>query len=183
MMAVLQANQGSKRVELARASGATLPFPDGSYDAVITVHVFHLIPAWQQALREVQRVLKPGGVLLNAYNGGTSLHSLRYEAMGDIDPPVAGVHWRDFNTFLTGEGWQRTRRFTTFFDMEVAPITILHALRERLWSSTWFMSDAEIEETSGRLEEILHERYDDPQKSVIFDSNFNVEVFWPPRSS
>jgi ubiquinone/menaquinone biosynthesis C-methylase UbiE len=35
--------------------------PDNSFDAVVDFGVIHHIPGWQQALKEIARVLKPGG--------------------------------------------------------------------------------------------------------------------------
>lgn len=35
--------------------------PDASFDAVVDYGVIHHIPGWQQALKEIARVLKPGG--------------------------------------------------------------------------------------------------------------------------
>ena len=36
--------------------------PDASFDAVVDYGVIHHIPHWQQTLKEIARVLKPGGV-------------------------------------------------------------------------------------------------------------------------
>ena len=47
-------------------SGEELPFPDGSFDVVISNGVFNLIPAKGRMLKEACRVLKPNGRLLIA---------------------------------------------------------------------------------------------------------------------
>ena len=47
-------------------SGEDLPFPDGSFDVVISNGVFNLIPAKGRMLKEACRVLKPNGRLLIA---------------------------------------------------------------------------------------------------------------------
>ncbi|MCC7305876.1 MAG: class I SAM-dependent methyltransferase [Alphaproteobacteria bacterium] len=44
--------------------GATLPFPDNHFDAVICNQVFEHIPDLRQPLKEIRRVLKPGGFFL-----------------------------------------------------------------------------------------------------------------------
>jgi ubiquinone/menaquinone biosynthesis C-methylase UbiE len=49
---------------LALADAVRLPFPAATFAAVIAVHVFHLIPDYLNAIREVQRVLQVGGMLL-----------------------------------------------------------------------------------------------------------------------
>jgi SAM-dependent methyltransferase len=41
-----------------------LPFRAGSFDAVVEVHVLHLIPRWREAVAEVRQVLAPGGTLV-----------------------------------------------------------------------------------------------------------------------
>lgn len=43
-----------------------LPFADGSFDAVINVEAAHLYPDYPRFLREVSRVLRPGGHFLYA---------------------------------------------------------------------------------------------------------------------
>lgn len=50
---------------ISQADASRLPFPTTHFDAVLTVHVLHLIYPWREALREFRRVLKPGGVYLN----------------------------------------------------------------------------------------------------------------------
>lgn len=44
--------------------GESLPLDDGSVDVVVCVDVLEHIPAWPKVLREIHRVLKPGGVFL-----------------------------------------------------------------------------------------------------------------------
>jgi SAM-dependent methyltransferase len=58
---------GAPGPALVRAEAAQLPFASGRFDAVISVHVFHLIADWRGALAEVRRMLKPEGVFLTGY--------------------------------------------------------------------------------------------------------------------
>jgi SAM-dependent methyltransferase len=53
-----------------RADVTRLPFRDACVDAVLEVHVLHLVPAWREALAEARRVLVPGGVVLVGRGGG-----------------------------------------------------------------------------------------------------------------
>ncbi len=50
-------------VERAGLDGAALPFPDASFDAALSTWTMCTIPDIDGALRELRRVLKPGGTL------------------------------------------------------------------------------------------------------------------------
>ena len=52
---------GAENVTFTEASGEELPFPDHSFDVVISNGVFNLVIDKVKALNEVYRVLKPGG--------------------------------------------------------------------------------------------------------------------------
>ncbi len=54
------------RAEIVEASVAALPFPDSSFDKIITVESFYFWPDPAENLKEVFRVLKPGGTFLLA---------------------------------------------------------------------------------------------------------------------
>lgn len=51
-----------KSFHLSVANALKLPFPDNSFDKVICSEVLEHIPDYQGALKEIQRVLKPGGM-------------------------------------------------------------------------------------------------------------------------
>jgi ubiquinone/menaquinone biosynthesis C-methylase UbiE len=52
------------RVETARADAANLPLADGRFDLVLSAAMLHHVPAWQDAVAEAVRVLRPGGRLI-----------------------------------------------------------------------------------------------------------------------
>jgi arsenite methyltransferase len=53
-------------VSFQESSAENLPFPDKDFDVVISSGVFNLIPDKLKALREVFRVMRPGGRLMMA---------------------------------------------------------------------------------------------------------------------
>jgi len=54
--------QSNESVELKQADAMELPFPDASFDAVVCQFGLMFFPDKELAVREVHRVLKPGGV-------------------------------------------------------------------------------------------------------------------------
>jgi ubiquinone/menaquinone biosynthesis C-methylase UbiE len=52
------------RVEIAVGDITEIQAPDASFDAVFDFGVIHHVPVWEDAVREVRRVLKPGGVFI-----------------------------------------------------------------------------------------------------------------------
>jgi ubiquinone/menaquinone biosynthesis C-methylase UbiE len=53
-----------RAVEVMEASGERLPFEDGSFDTVVVTLVLCTVPDVPATLREIERVLRPGGRLL-----------------------------------------------------------------------------------------------------------------------
>jgi len=53
----------SGRVEVVKASVEALPFTDASFDKIMSVHTVYFWPDLSRSVKEVARVLKPGGRL------------------------------------------------------------------------------------------------------------------------
>lgn len=60
---IAAAGDAGRRVALAQAPADRLPFADGTFDLVLTAFVLQLVPSRPRALREMRRVLRPGGRL------------------------------------------------------------------------------------------------------------------------
>lgn len=56
--------EASKFADLKQGDATRMEFPDGHFDAVYSFHALEHIPDYRQALREIRRVLRPGGVWL-----------------------------------------------------------------------------------------------------------------------
>ncbi len=66
------------RVEIGKASVSRLPFSDGTFDVITAVETHFWWPALPTDLREVLRVLKPGGrliIIAEVYKGAAAFTS------------------------------------------------------------------------------------------------------------
>lgn len=55
--------RGNQNIELQHADAADLPYPDASFDTANIANSIHCFPDVDGALRDILRVLKPGGTL------------------------------------------------------------------------------------------------------------------------
>jgi ubiquinone/menaquinone biosynthesis C-methylase UbiE len=70
-------------VPAQQASADALPFPDAAFDVVVAAWMLYHVPDLDATLREVRRVLRPGGTLCAATNGDEHLADLLREAGGE----------------------------------------------------------------------------------------------------
>jgi len=61
----VQALNLAPSVDLVRGRAESLPFPDGSFDAVVFTFLLRYVPDPQATLHELSRVLRPGGQILS----------------------------------------------------------------------------------------------------------------------
>ncbi|MBQ6019709.1 MAG: class I SAM-dependent methyltransferase [Clostridia bacterium] len=58
---------GIKNITFLQGDVGALPFPDGSFDIVLSLNGFHAFPDKEAAYKETYRVLKPGGTFCGCF--------------------------------------------------------------------------------------------------------------------
>lgn len=82
------ARRATSRMHLGEADATHLPFPDGSFDVVMSAFVVRNLPRLGEAYRELHRVLAPGGTVL------------ALEITSPISPRFSRLFHRYFDTFV-----------------------------------------------------------------------------------
>jgi ubiquinone/menaquinone biosynthesis C-methylase UbiE len=83
---------GAARFNWQTADIQELPFEDNRFDMVVANFMLYHVPDIQKGLREVARVLKPGGVLHSATNGSRHMRELEM-LTEDVIPGYTYTPW------------------------------------------------------------------------------------------
>jgi ubiquinone/menaquinone biosynthesis C-methylase UbiE len=184
MLAQLAAKRGERRAFPARADAAALPFADARFDAVVAVHVFHLIPRWRDVLGEVARVLRPDGLLLHAADdgAGAGLGISPNLLAAQIGHRNAGVARDRIESFPEDAGWTLVPPVHRIaFARRLRPQQLLDRLTERSWSSTWELTDAQLASAIETARAALLARFGALDREVEIETGFWVRAYRPPR--
>lgn len=171
MLAVAQsATPPELQIEWHEASAEAMPFPDASFDAVLCQMGLQFVPDKQAALREMRRVLAPGGRLILNLPGPTPrLLAIMEEALSRyVGPEAAGFVNQVFSLHDTTE-IQELLTVAGFHDVFVQADTKaqhLPAPAEFLWqyiSSTplWGAVARIDDEKRGALERDVVEQWEE----------------------
>lgn len=131
------------------ADMTALPFANHSFDAVVAVHVLHLVRPWQTALDEALRVLGPsqqGGHFLLGQDVTSSdavthqiqdawLHLVR--SLGFRQTWVGASGYREILDALRARGLVPQETVLASWTHAQTPNEVIHYIATRTWSQTW----------------------------------------------
>lgn len=183
MLQRLLDKRSDEPVGAVRADVCRLPFADGTFDAAVSMHIFHLIPHWRLALGELARVLRPGAVFLEADDG--------YPMRGVWDAVNARLPWyrsnlaaghipEDFPRLAGFESVEPAMRFEYLAQTHLP--TVLQHLRARVWSSTWRLTDAQLVLLADTFEEAASAHYGGTSATVADPRHVAARIYRLPSS-
>lgn len=116
------------RFEVADAK--SLPYADNSFDVVLIANALHVMPEPEKALREIDRVLRPEGVLIapNFVEHQTGLGSRIWSGVLNLAGVTFEHQWtsQEYLEWLEHHGWK-----VTFSKEMAARVTLMYAECER----------------------------------------------------
>jgi len=188
MLERLHAKRRGERVYPVVGDATWLPFASGAFDAVIAVHVFHLIPGWRTALDDVARVLAPGGLLLSGWNEDTRRNpceSLMWRVWDGVVHKVrlsnVGVSHEQYETFLPDSGWRQVGEDVRLSYPVVRTVrNFVDRLERRVWSSCWRLPDDAVTRGVAAVRAAIEEHGYDVDAPLTIEREFVVQAFVPP---
>ena len=88
-LAAARAKGADARLRFVHADATALPFPDGSFDRALSQLVLQFVPDPGGAVREMRRVVRPGGTLAAAVwdsGGGMTVQRMFWDIAAVLDP-------------------------------------------------------------------------------------------------
>ena len=122
---IAQAKKGDcpENLTFEVADATNLPFDDNTFDAVIIANALHIIPNPEKALSEIDRVIKPKGILIapNFIHRHTDIRSRIWSIMLKIAGIRFEHQWseKEYIDFLRHNNWEPvfTKRLDTRITM------------------------------------------------------------------
>jgi SAM-dependent methyltransferase len=98
------------RITFERADACALPFPDAAFDRSLALLVLHFVPESEQAVTQMCRVVRPGGVVAAAVwdsYGGMPYQRMFWDTAVALDPSAAAARAESYFKPLTRSGEMR----------------------------------------------------------------------------
>jgi ubiquinone/menaquinone biosynthesis C-methylase UbiE len=114
-----------KKIRFVVQDAVRLPWPRGTFDAAVTMNATHHIAHFRQVLKEMLRVVKPGGkvVLADFSPRGFQIIAREHRAQGKTHPRER-YDLRELERFLRKRGLRTRRRKGSNQEMLVARIPV-----------------------------------------------------------
>ena len=139
------------------ADAANLPFEDGSFDAVIAMHMLYHLKDAARGIAEMHRVLKPGGVLAVTTNGIGNMGKL-YELTTVLGSPPHDPAAVAFG-YDTAERLMRLQFGNVAFSQHPASLRVTEPEDVYLALTSYPPGDEASEPELGRLRQAIAEAF------------------------
>lgn len=169
---------------LIRGDAARLPCRAAVFDAVLLVHVLHLVPEWRAALADLIAALRPGGLLLQGREWReprSCAEQLRRELRMAVmrhnplaGPPAAGADIAGalLELGVVSEGEQIAAEWT----VRRSPAEVVRGMAARADAETWALPDELLAAVVADVQAWAAATWDDLEAPQAIDCRFIITV-------
>ena len=158
----------SETLPVVQADATSMPFRNDTFGSAYAMWVLHLIADWPDALREMRRVVRPGGVVLVTIGGIRGFNQGPWEEMiwdlreaTGIDENLGANSLEEIDSFMDGEGLPGRDAGEWVASSQVAPAEMIRRIRENIFSFTWELDEKRRLEAADIVERKARDRYGD----------------------
>ena len=151
---------------VALGDATSLPFRDRSFGGAIAVHVLHLIPRWEDAARELVRVVRRGGVVLVSQGSWDIVAHLdvidAFAAASELERRHPGLNEEEELDELMRSLGAMPRHVARLVDTKPGTLRqMVDSLAEGLYSFTWSLDETTRRRAAAEAALIAEETYGD----------------------
>ena len=179
------------RVNLVCGDVCALPFKSHSFDAVLAVHVFHLICDWHCAIRETLRVMSQQGVMIVAGEGASKtgmldlfMNGIKPEAKQELFSITQKLNLRQNMVGMTDmdEAANLLKKLGASVTlppqiehvMEVPLSIMLAFMQGRVFTALWEVPDNVLSEAVSEMRRVFEKYYGDLNTRIPLMRRFKI---------
>jgi ubiquinone/menaquinone biosynthesis C-methylase UbiE len=171
-------------LDLVAADAQHIPVANATFDAVLAVHVLHLLDDWRAALDEIVRVLQPAGRFIQGSDWRdpescvglmrSQLRMAALELLPGVRPPSAGAA---IEQYLQRKGGVTQEPIVAAsWTSSISPADVLRGMLARNDSETWVLPDETLAAAVVRVQAWAEQQWSDLEQSQTVEQRFVLNV-------
>lgn len=179
-----------QNLTLIHADASRLPFPDRSFDVVLTVHMIHTVSNWKTFLDEIDRVLKTGGFYLNAqwitpparmeFEQYFRKILSKYEGLPESKPVDKVIEEINVEEYVRRKGYRSTYFVAKKWTVSNTVGELLIFFKSRAYGLCWRVTDGTFDRVMEEFEAFCAKHYGSLETELLSEAKFEI---WSYTSS
>jgi ubiquinone/menaquinone biosynthesis C-methylase UbiE len=173
-------------LKLIQTDASLLPFPNHSFDVVMTCHMIHNVKNWQKFLHEVMRVLKSSGFYLNCQwltpparlEFETHFRSIlaKYQPLS-TQQPSKSISEINIDAYLQSQGYQGNYSIAKTWLVTNTVGELLRCFKLRAYGLCWQISDNIFEQVINEFETVCIQKYGALETVLSSEAKFEIWMY------